>query len=303
MNRTNLHQFTLTPLIVLICSSLFSTLANAQDLELGESSDSDSPSIQSISIDSDPVVQELLDEYVSARKSRDLEKMNSALERMKVYENNSYSHLVQQLIIFAVRSRGSNEDSDLKTWAPTFVIEQLRISGTDVAYALIPYIHCENEQVRVQVRSLLKVRVRDFSYYNSIIRADIALGVGLRRGLVLFLYELDLEKAILTIPTNNSADRIIVLWAEHQVSDVLWQWRYKFLSKDETTEAARESLIPLVTCKEWWVRLYVAEVMLQYPPFRNEEWDAFLAEDTDELVRKSIEEILKEQAIEESPAS
>jgi hypothetical protein len=85
-----------------------------------------------------------------------------------------------------------------------------------------------------------------------------------------------------------------IIWAEHQVADVRWQWRWGFLPNDQVHDLAKAAVSRLVTHPEWWARLYVAQVMRQYPTFRDEKLITALIADEDEAVRSTVLEFVTE---------
>jgi hypothetical protein len=78
-------------------------------------------------------------------------------------------------------------------------------------------------------------------------------------------------------------------WAEYSVRHVLALKR--FHRGDKIPEAIRDAvqaLDGLSQSDEWWVRLYVAEILSQHPEFRTEAMTNRLSLDNDELVQQAI---------------
>lgn len=88
-------------------------------------------------------------------------------------------------------------------------------------------------------------------------------------------------------PTVNAEIRPLV-YAEHILSDVIWHQQFRFdVSPDQLTKAKSE-LSVLSQHKEWWVRLYVAEIMQQHPELRVADAMERLKQDEHELVKQAI---------------
>lgn len=98
-------------------------------------------------------------------------------------------------------------------------------------------------------------------------------------------------------PPRSAGERRFrsILWAEHVISDTIWKHRHGFLDKDKVEPQAAKELEKLAKRKEWWVRLYVAEIMRQHPAFRRPALIRHLAKDDHPLVREAIEAIVAEQ--------
>ena len=80
--------------------------------------------------------------------------------------------------------------------------------------------------------------------------------------------------------------------AEHIVSNAIWLKENGFADRFQAAlPKANETLATLAKHKEWWARLYVAEIMFQYPELRQEDVLQQLSQDENELVRKAAQAI------------
>lgn len=119
---------------------------------------------------------------------------------------------------------------------------------------------------------------------------------GLPPGLIGYMIHKQPGKALVCVTdvfvkeTKQSKE---LLWAEHVISDIIWKHDYGFLPKTKTEPEAITQLYILSKYDEWWVRLYVAEVMRQHKAFRQPEIIERLKKDEYLLVRKSIESFTK----------
>jgi hypothetical protein len=79
-----------------------------------------------------------------------------------------------------------------------------------------------------------------------------------------------------------------ILLAEHIVSTAIWLKKHHFDQElQEALPQAKAQLSELATGQQWWVRLYVAEIMRRYVELRQTEVLEKLSRDTNALVGKS----------------
>lgn len=149
----------------------------------------------------------------------------------------------------------------------------------DVAQDFLgPFIRCECNGMQITFRA--------FDDYLRQRKPNVP------RGLVRFMYSEAPGKGFLylgRIHSGSQENYRPLLWAEHQVADVLWKWQFYFLPRNQIEPGAAEALAKLVDHPRWWARLYVAEIMRQHPPFRTDELIEALIADPDESVRSVIE--------------
>jgi len=76
--------------------------------------------------------------------------------------------------------------------------------------------------------------------------------------------------------------------AEHIVSNAIWLKENEFAERFQAAlPEANEQLAKLAKHKEWWARLYVAEIMRRHPELRQADLMQQLAGDSNELVSKA----------------
>ncbi len=249
----------------------------------------------------DEQIQQILTSLADSIRNEDSEATQKHLDEMRNLSGRGrdYKKLISQLVLYAIEIENKGNASVIEAMLPAIVMEQLTIPNGQVVAALIPYLHSTDAAIRRFAKEMLRsqegrtaTRPPDFSYYHSFLQARGEQGLKVRRELVLYLYETDLGEAVLTImraTIRNSQEMKPILWTEHQVSDVLWQWQFSFLRRDQVTPGAAEALADLVDHPQWWARLYVAEIMRQHPAFRTDELIEALIADPDESVRSVTE--------------
>lgn len=148
----------------------------------------------------------------------------------------------------------------------------------DVAQDLLgPFIRCECNGIHITFRA--------FDDYLRQRKPNVP------RGLVRFIYSEAPGKALLQlggVHSGSQEEYRLLLWAEHEVSDILWKWQFYFVPRNQVEPGAAEALAKLVDHPRWWARLYVAEIMRQHPAFRTDELIEALLGDPDESVRSVV---------------
>lgn len=237
-------------------------------------------------IQPDPTVQAQLRMAVDAVTDLDICRETVKLRALATKDERQF---VQQLIYFA--SVGQDVKERMAIYLATDVLE---LSQMTVIDAVVPYIETKHESLNQVVQKVLKRientngRKPDFSYYREYI--------ALRKSkppeqLVAHMYMTAPDSALLTmlgIYVDRPEQQKPILWGEHVVNDVLWKQQYGFLRPDEIEAPAAEHLDKLSRHDEWWVRLYVAEILSSEAEFRTPEMVKRLKEDSHPLVRKAM---------------
>ncbi|MBW3596709.1 MAG: hypothetical protein KY475_05475 [Planctomycetes bacterium] len=83
----------------------------------------------------------------------------------------------------------------------------------------------------------------------------------------------------------------------HVVQDVLWRARHEFEIEPQRRSDAEQKLEELSKHKEWWVRLYVAEVLDRYPTLRSPALIERLTGDEHRLVREAASRAAQENEV------
>lgn len=248
----------------------------------------------------DEQIQQILTALAGSIRNEESEATQEHLDEMRNLSGRGrdYKKLISQLVLYAVDIENKRDASVIEAMLPAIVMEQLRIPNGQVVAALIPYLDSTDAAIRRFAKEILRskeggtaTKPPDFSYYHPFLQERGEQGLKVRREVVLYLYETDLGEAVLTImraTIRNGEQMKPILWTEHQVSDVLWQWQFSFLRGDQVTPVATEALAKLVAHPRWWARLYVAEIVRQHPAFRTDELIAVLLTDADESVRSVV---------------
>jgi hypothetical protein len=85
---------------------------------------------------------------------------------------------------------------------------------------------------------------------------------------------------------HRERDREILL-SEHIINNAIWLGENGFDERyNKSLPEAQQNLEKLAKHKEWWVRLYVAEIMRQHRELRQDEVIRTLSKDSDPIVAK-----------------
>ncbi len=136
---------------------------------------------------------------------------------------------------------------------------------------------------------------KDFSHFKPYLEAHASPAPA---KLVLWMYEYDSAAAMWEMRdvygANMSADDFRGLSAgEHVVSEILFRQQAGLIAPDQLDQPAVEQLARLAQYRQWWVRLYVANVLLKHPQFRKPQVLDLLKNDTDDLVKQTTSRIGK----------
>jgi len=202
-----------------------------------------------------------------------------------------------------------------ETLGPFWLTRRLGIPSFTVAEALVPYLETPDAAVAGEIREWLKGlecgKGRDapeylFWLYKPIIHRALARGDDPPHALLRYLFDRQPGAALLLMlretmehaPVPGGQERAAgeqmrtsILWSDHVIWDTIWKHEYGFLDKDKVEPEAARELERLARHKEWWVRLYAAEIMRQHPAFRREVLVRRLAKDKHPLVREVAEKI------------
>lgn len=267
-----------------------------------------------IQIDPDPSVQEEIDRII--RRGKEIDDSSSSREALQVLDGwielerrVGPATLVPQLVYYSMHG-----ENILESMAFEYALHLLnfadRLEEATIASALIPYLATRDPELKKQITGYLRHTEDwrngrpDYSHYRSLVAAAARAREALPRPLIRYMYESHPAQAVLTMlsafPGQQrlaADDRKLILWAEHQVADVLWKWRHGFLPQDKVEPEAAKALADLVHHEQWWVRLYVAETIRQHPQFRTDEAIAILLLDPDESVRSVVQTFVPEEQL------
>jgi len=243
-----------------------------------------------------PEIQEAIQRLLD---TSDKEEFSAQLEGFRKRHGPHYQQLIPQLFYYSMGDKGQERRHDIKeAMAFGMIAQQLEFSNGNIFNALIPYLNTDDESLRRAIENVFggfentsSGRPPDFSLYYSRIWRDFRKGMDPPDGLIRYMYERNPGTALLTMNLAARLDRNEsrqITWAEHVISDVIWKHTHKFLKPHVVEPVAAEQLAKLSRSKNWWARLYVAEIMCQHEGFRQPEIIQRLKKDDHPLVRKAM---------------
>lgn len=217
------------------------------------------------------------------------------LDRLLAMDGPDRKVVVGQVLHFAARGERDEKTSGVVG----AVVRRLAESKDVLVAAVVPHLDNSDEGVRKAARGVLAEledrsasRPADLSVYYGLIEAAIRAGELPQASLVMHLYETDPGQALLLMmrahQLRKPEELRPILWAEHTVSDLLWQRRFGFVERTATTPAARAEIATMSNSRHWWARLYAAEMIGRHPELGDAAMAKRLGEDEDELVRQSM---------------
>src|SRR5262245_54030396 len=232
----------------------------------------------------DPAVQAGIRRLLAAAS---LEEQSAALDSLRAGAGAEHELLVQQLFLFSEHATDTREAMVLGV-----VLQRLAVPAQHVVRALVPLLESGDVALRAAVGNVLSEyehlsvdRGADFSVYRPLLEQGLALG------LVRHLFETDPGAALLAlarVQVTDPAELRALLWAEHEVADVLWKLRFGFRERADLRQSEPEALAQLdllARHPRWWARYYAARVGSLEPALavRTEE----LRRDEHALVREA----------------
>lgn len=232
----------------------------------------------------DPALQAGIRRLLAAASPED---QRLALEALRAGAGPAHELLVPQLFLFSAQATDTREAMLLG-----IVLQRLAIPAEHVIRALVPLLESPDGALRRDIGNVLSEyeqrsveRGADFAVYRPLLEQALA------PGLVRHLFETDPGAALLVllrVQVTDPAELRPLLWAEHEVADVLWKLRHGFLAPEELARAAPGVLAELdflARHPRWWARLYAARIGRQVPvvAVRREE----LRRDEHALVREA----------------
>lgn len=269
------------------------------------------PSATAPVIEPDPELYPLLKDII-AHPAKMLDP--AVLKRLYSYRDNtaepegeSKEHkFVQQLVYINAYATDVPE-----AIVPSLLARRLGYTSEEVVPALVPYLETPDAKVAKTIRGWLAGSELDrddpdvppyFEIYDGLVWPALYDRKDPPHALVRYLYErhpgaallylfnaaADAQRRPLPAPDEFRKQRKTVLFTEHIIEDVLWRKRHDFPVPESLRQDAADGLEHLSRFTLWPARLYVAEIMRQYPEFRDEKLIERLVKDEHPLVRESI---------------
>ena len=263
-------------------------------LSVGPLAAADPAPNKQVEFEPDTEIQELIRQFRSLHGGKDdVEEFYKNLKTLKKKGGKSHNILIPNLLYYMSRAR------DMRDWMVVVgLIHQMGISDQQMVLGLLPYVSDKDELFRKETEKSirdLEPGFRELTGFKHISFRSYANQKQLPPlNTVEYLYRKRPGAAVLTMAQAyytrlETPKRRPIEWADYSVRHVL---KLKdFNRRDLEPAALREAvkaLEELSKNEDWWVRLYVAEILSQHPEFQTKEMLDRLKADKDELVRNAI---------------
>ncbi len=257
-----------------------------------------------VAIEPDPTGQERIKVVVDALRNPKLSFADrmASVGSIKDWIQKDTQDFFEQLLYFYCRyDQQSGDESRAREVYSLTLPSFFSFSEMDMLHVLVPYLDSDNIRLQSIARNMLEGYIEgpsagscvDYDYYRRYIAAHKERPP---LGLVRYMYRHAPGPGVLALarvycrPDEQGTRKKFraILWAEHVVNDALWRKRHRFLQGTDFPEGARRELKQLSEHDDWWVRLYVAQIMRQHRGFRQPEIIERLKKDNHPLVREAI---------------
>lgn len=239
----------------------------------------------------EPAIQKAIDDFV--KKTTTEEDFETYLAPLRKSSRKHMQKFVQNLVYYGSRGRSLREGM-----APAVIQQYLQISDAQIVGALLPYIGTKDDRFRKELETAIteldpgfRGSPARFKYINL---RQYSLKGGPPPNLVKFIYKkrpaLSLHLMVAHyLPYSSLKRKKPIYWAEYSVRHAMALKQLQF--DEKYPKAEREAIAALEKAskhKEWWVRLYVAEILSKHSQFRTKEMVERLKRDKHELVRGAV---------------
>lgn len=173
--------------------------------------------------------------------------------------------------------------------------------STKIIETLAPHLESSDAEFRKEIQELFGNELVccssfQFQRLNSYVKNKKPAEY---RGLISYMYDMSLDSAfnyLVAKYIQSRDDSRRIGWLHHVVQEYIWRYDRAFYDEAKSVHAdAIGELGTLVQSDVWWVRLYVAELLRQYPILRTSELMARLNSDPDRSVREKVQALKTEK--------
>ncbi len=221
------------------------------------------------------------------------------------------TQLIRQAAYYAKRGPSFDEDPNprdeniLVRDALTLITQELRIPEVRVIIALLPYIETSDDRLRKFIREdVLGGDGMDSAFERDkndakilALFAYLSLQSRMQKSqpwpvLQIAFWKAPTASLIHYVQTESrlgDRDKMdAILWAQHTVDDVLWKQKHP-LGKPGDLQTAVDELDKLSRFDEWWVKLYVAEIVRRHKELGSPQILKRFRSDPNEFVSKAVD--------------
>ncbi len=202
--------------------------------------------------------------------------LDERLKELEALAGGNHAPLVEQLLHYLAHTNDPRANP-----VAGLMLKRLDVPAHSAVAVLAPQLSTADAAIVDRARELLRHyedrsagRPPDFSGYRAFVESQVRARREPSYELVRFMYDSDPGVALLTLmrgyQLREPGEIRPILWAEHVVADLLWRRQHGFLKPDAVEPAALEQLSALLRHRDWWVRVYVLEMLRRHPELRTE---------------------------------
>jgi len=268
----------------------WSFLAQAQDAK-----------VEDLTAQSNPEIQDRI--YDTLNAFQNTNNAAEAYRQLGILRSLNPNEVVKQLAIFAARV-GDGE----QVLRARRILDLLNIQAAVVIEVLAPYLNADEPNLRSFVRDWFQYHDKaaapgpglpvlqpvNYNDYKDYVRSKLIRNEEVPGPFVEYIFERLPGHALMVFyHAHGPKDRDILL-AEHTIRNVIWLKENGFAEEfQKELLGAKAQLLKLAAHNDWWVRLYVAEIMRLHAELRDEHVMEALASDSNELVAKAAQKEAK----------
>jgi len=289
-------------ILLLLLSSLCAAtevdpqVAAPQDLQQVMGQESERPKVELPKPDA--TLQRAIRECLQVDPGLTAAQRRAELDALEALAGDDFQTLIPQLFLFSRAARSTRE-----AMAFGMIASRLRIPDGSVLRALVPLLEIQEAQLQADLAGYLSEyegasasRRPSFDCYRDFLSTPLARGDSLPKGLTRYLFERDAGQAVLLLMSVSRAtaqEQRRILWAEHTLSEVLWQEEHDFREAGAPDAGAARELNRMALHSAWYARYYAAEVLGKAPHLGQRAWLETLSKDADPRVRAAAERHLQ----------
>lgn len=244
------------------------------------------------------LVQTQIDLAMRAEGELDLCQQLIALKKSV---NGDMEKLVRQILLYKIQ----HNDSEKLGWTFPILFDRLNIDHDQIFRAVISLVETHDERLRTEVLGLIglsstaeNIQCIDFSSHEAFLASQKQNPPRLLVFHMIRTAPTEALSVMQRIYLDQQPKWRHLLWANHLVQITNWRLERGF-AEEADIDAAFLELEKLSQFQEWWVRLYVVEILRHRPEFRRGDIIERLTKDPDQTVRDAFNPSFNQREIDD----
>lgn len=257
--------------------------------------------VQDLVAQSQPEIQDRIHDTLDA--FQDSSNAAEAYRQLGLLRSVKPNEAVKQLAIFAARV-GDGE----QVLRARRILDLLNIQPSIVIEELAPYLNADEPNLRSFVRDWFQYHDKaaapgpglpalqpvNYNDYKDYVRSKMIRNEEVPEPFVEYIFERLPGHALIVFYQAHGPTNRDILLSEHIIQNAIWLKENGFAEEfQKELLNAKAQVLKLAAHNDWWVRLYVAEIMRLHAELRDEHVMEALASDSNELVAKAAQKEAK----------